>query len=538
MRPHNWTDFLFAIAVRFIRCTIPGCLACSRLSICWLIASAMLLQTQRSHCVGLTATGNYDGSNFITCASYAVGPFFGQTYSVGTMFRFSGGERLTLPLRNSGSADASNFRLSIVAEDIWNPTVEVIWSGTPGGVGPSDSNHSYVLDGIVQGGQNYWLLFETIAVDSGYYAWPFASSPLTYCGQDVPPDSGSVASRSSATGPPTGPWNFQVDIRPAFLIEGNRLSAPAGYYDSAQGKGGQELRTALHAIIHNHHVIPYSSGSQTDTSDALKLLDRDGANTNDIIEIYSGSNAPASSFGLTTGWNREHVWPNSYGLDDVEPSYSDLYNLRACDATVNSSRGNKYYDTTATNSAGYAFPAHPEAPLCSTDSDSWEPPLFDRGNIARSLFYMAIRYTGDAASEPALVLTDDPGQINSVSTYMGKLSTLLAWHQADPVDAPEELRDDRVYSLHQTNRNPFVDHPEWVNLTFAPADTNRPVLNIAPAPTGIVLTWLATNQSTRLEFTTNLPDFWQDAPVIPALSNGQFLVHWTNLSARAFFRLR
>src|SRR6185436_7495091 len=118
--------------------------------------------------------------------------------------------------------------------------------------------------------------------------------------------------------------------------------------------------------------------------------------------------------------------------DGVEPAYSDLHNLRAVDATVNSSRGNKYYDFSDTNSAGYKFPAHAEAPLCSTDSDSWEPPTFDRGNIARSLFYMSIRYTGDATNEPDLVLTDNTSLIQSTNAYIGKLSTLLAWHNAIP----------------------------------------------------------------------------------------------------------
>jgi endonuclease I len=315
-------------------------------------------------------------------------------------------------------------------------------------------------------------------------------------------------------------------------------SPPPGYYDSAQGKAGQELRDALHAIIRNHQVIPYSSGSRQDTSDALKVLDRDAANFDNVINIYSGSSATAASFGLTTGWNREHLWCNSYGLDDVEPSYSDLHNLRACDANVNSSRGNKFYDTTATNSTGYAFPAHSEAPLCSTDSDSWEPPVVDRGNIARSLFYMATRYTGDAANEPALTLTDNSAQINSVYTAMGKLSTLLAWHNADPVDAAEQLRNDLVYSLYQTNRNPFVDHPEWVNLTFAPAHTNSPKLSIIATPPGFTLSWIATNQCTQLEFSTNLPFAWQDTPATPILTNNQFIVSWTNSIAGVFFRLR
>src|SRR5258706_7359641 len=111
---------------------------------------------------------------------------------------------------------------------------------------------------------------------------------------------------------------------------------PAGYYATDESKAGSELRQALHNIIRNHHVIPYSSSTKLDTSDSLKVLDANPADTNYVIEIYSGSNDLASAFGLTTGWNREHQWCDSYGLDGVEPAYSDLHNLRAVDSTVNS----------------------------------------------------------------------------------------------------------------------------------------------------------------------------------------------------------
>jgi len=75
------------------------------------------------------------------------------------------------------------------------------------------------------------------------------------------------------------------------------------------------------------------------------------------------------------------------------------------------------------------------------------------------------------------------------------------------------LRNDRVYS-YQTNRNPFIDHPKWVNLTFAPAHTIPPVLHITGMPPTITLSWLATNQSTRLEFSTNIVVGWSEATAI------------------------
>jgi hypothetical protein len=183
------------------------------------------------------------------------------------------------------------------------------------------------------------------------------------------------------------------------------------------------------------------------------------------------------------------------------------------------------------------MPAHIEAPLASTDTDSWEPPAFLKGDIARALFYMATRYTGDVTNEPALLLTDATGQISSTTNFMGKLSTLLLWNAADPVDAAEELRNDLVYG-YQTNRNPFVDHPEWVNLTFAPPFTNQPVLHIAAAPPMVTVWWVATNQSTHLDAATSLPGAWSTVATVPVLTNGYFKVVVTNILGCEFFRLR
>lgn len=312
---------------------------------------------------------------------------------------------------------------------------------------------------------------------------------------------------------------------------------PPSYYNSAQGKAGHVLFDALHVIVSGHTVIPYSSSTKLDTSDALKVLDEDPADTNNVMTFYAGESEPKSTFGQTTSWNREHRWCNAYGLDSKEPSYSDLFNLHAEDYNVNSSRGDKYYDVSNPAGPNYHNPAHAEAPLCSTDFDSWEPPSQYKGAIARSIFYMATRYTGDHTNEPALHITDDIALIQSTNSYMGKLSTLIAWNAQYPVTTAESNRAELVYSLYQHNRNPFVDHPEWVNLIFAPLETNPPVLNIAALSNGVALSWIATNQSAQLLYTTNLSAPWSTAPATPVLSNAQFVVTWTNGDA-AFFRLR
>jgi hypothetical protein len=51
---------------------------------------------------------------------------------------------------------------------------------------------------------------------------------------------------------------------------------------------------------------------------------------------------------------------------------------------------------------------------------------------------------------------------------MGDLSVLLQWHLEDLPDPQERMRNDVVGSF-QTNRNPFIDHPEWVECVFVGA---------------------------------------------------------------------
>ncbi len=207
------------------------------------------------------------------------------------------------------------------------------------------------------------------------------------------------------------------------------------------------------------------------------MLDADPDKPNSVILIYSRRSEAISNFGTTSGWNREHLWCNSYGIDKRGPAYSDLHNLRPADASVNSARSNKIFDTSDTDDAKYQKPGHPEAELTSEDTDSWEPPTNVRGEIARAAFYMDIRYSGDKGNENDLQLTNDLSAISSASVFFGKLKTLLEWHIADPVDAAERVRNDLVHSDYQKNRNPFVDHPEWVVAIYGNPDGEPCVLS-------------------------------------------------------------
>jgi endonuclease I len=233
-----------------------------------------------------------------------------------------------------------------------------------------------------------------------------------------------------------------------------QAQAPEGYYGDAADLEGTALRNALHDVIVNHEVYPYSS-ARFDVHDAIDVLDQDPTDHDRVLLLYSNAVAQKSSW---PGYNREHVWPVSLGSSEHTPAHSDLHHIFACDSNVNSTRGNRAYDECVGDCG-----SHVEAPLARYSHRGWEPPDHQKGDVARALFYMDVRYEGDFGDEPDLRLVEygvTPG-----CNCMGRLSKLRQWHQMDPVDARERARNDRVYEL-QENRNPFVDHPEWVEAIW------------------------------------------------------------------------
>jgi len=220
------------------------------------------------------------------------------------------------------------------------------------------------------------------------------------------------------------------------------------YYLPAIGKSGTALRTSLNQIIRTNTKLTYEQ-----VWDALKLTDQDPNNSNNVILLYSGtSRAKSLNGGDPDDWNREHVWAKSHGdFGTATGPGTDIHHLRPTDVTVNSDRGNKDFDLGGTQST--------EAPGNYTDSDSWEPRNADKGDVARMIFYMAIRYEGNDGY-PDLEVNESTS--NGTNPYIGKLSVLKQWNLQDPPSAFEKRRNQVIYDTYQHNRNPFIDHPEWV----------------------------------------------------------------------------
>ncbi|MFC7760422.1 endonuclease I family protein [Catellatospora bangladeshensis] len=190
--------------------------------------------------------------------------------------------------------------------------------------------------------------------------------------------------------------------------------------------------------------------------EALKVTDQDPNNAGNVILIYSGrSQSKSTNGGGVNDWNREHVWPQSHGsFGTATGPGTDLHHLRPEDVTVNSTRGNKDFDLGGSTVS--------EAPGNYTDADSWEPRNAVKGDVARMIMYMAIRYEGEDGW-PNLEMNNS---VNGSVPYLGRLSVLLQWNLQDPPDTFEKRRNQVIYDSWQGNRNPFIDHPEWATAIW------------------------------------------------------------------------
>ncbi|MCG6118606.1 MAG: endonuclease [Aquimonas sp.] len=283
---------------------------------------------------------------------------------------------------------------------------------------------------------------------------------------------------------------------PADVVISFTVSEGVGsYYARVNTSSPEQLRCSLHATIRGHTAFPYSGSTVTSTWTILELAEEDPNDATRIIDAYrnrrfvKGSDRAGTGSGIT--YNREHSWPNSLGfpsqtdaLGRPNAPYTDTHMLYLTDTGYNSDRGNKPYANCPQASGCSERPTEFNLGVGGGsgvypgnsnwfNGSSYEVWGARKGDFARTVLYMAIRYEGGShpvtgQSEPDLELTDNRSLIVSTTSspaYMGLLSTVLAWHQADPPDAAERRRNDVVFSF-QGNRNPFIDRPEWGTLAL------------------------------------------------------------------------
>ena len=261
----------------------------------------------------------------------------------------------------------------------------------------------------------------------------------------------------------TNSRTFSIEVTPIYP-----------YYHHAEGLVGPALKAKLHDIL-SAGAVQLTTTDQM--RDAMKDIHTDPRNPDNVLLLYNPtSSVPKTAYETTTGWNKEHCWPDSRGLENG-PDGVDIHNLYAENKAVNGMRGALFYDDSDPADPGYMSSVTNTAPATSRDSNSWEPPDASKGNVARAIFYMATRYDGTEPDTAALAFADAP-TVPNVS--MGILATLLRWHAADPPDDWERTRNELIHSRYQRNRNPFVDRPEWAEKIWG---TNNVPPQFAPVAT-------------------------------------------------------
>lgn len=213
---------------------------------------------------------------------------------------------------------------------------------------------------------------------------------------------------------------------------------PDVIYAFTQGLIDEPLKAALKTWVSS----PYTQlGYNTARDRMFETVDDYGGDTIECVytgrKVYAANRTQAQN----QNFNTEHTWPQSM-FNSNEPMLSDLHHLFPTDDAANSARSNYPFGYVVTNITWQNGGS--KLGRDAGNNIVFEPRDKHKGNVARSMFYFSIRHQNWGSF---LTLTQE--------------NALRQFHNTDTVDANERLRNDRVKQF-QNNRNPFADHPEFV----------------------------------------------------------------------------
>lgn len=238
---------------------------------------------------------------------------------------------------------------------------------------------------------------------------------------------------------------------------------PAGYYDDAVGKSGEDLQKSLSTILNDATDVGYNGlwnlYKTTDRRSDGKVWDMYSDVTN-----YTFGTDQCGTYGVEGDcYNREHSIPKSW-FNKQSPMVSDAWHVYPIDGKINGMRSNNPFGEVGSGASGSknGFSKWGKCVTPGYSGTVFEPNDEYKGDFARTYFYFATRYKGVATSgQGALVFTSTYPYITG-----WQLDMLLRWHKKDPVSPKELDRNEAVYESRQGNRNPFIDYPELVDLIF------------------------------------------------------------------------
>jgi len=220
----------------------------------------------------------------------------------------------------------------------------------------------------------------------------------------------------------------------------------------------------LSALINPHVVISYDA-----IWAAFTVLDSNSPDCNlasEIKGLYSmfcwNATQECGNYKQEGDcFNREHSWPKSWwgGFDVGQNAQTDLFHIYPTDGYVNGLRSNlplgnvgnpvKYVSTNGSK-IGQCINSSPYTGQCFEVADEY------KGQLARGYFYMATCYRNVWAC-------CDTDGVNKWTIKPWMEAVLRKWHQEFPVSQREINRNNLIYNNYQKNRNPYIDHPEYLN---------------------------------------------------------------------------
>ena len=222
------------------------------------------------------------------------------------------------------------------------------------------------------------------------------------------------------------------------IVNGLGFSIPTDlqdYYSDVAFSDDMELNyTIVSDLTTSKHMTFLTYGQR---HDYLYDADADPSNPANVIMFYSGDSRDAREYISgnnnyeTQTFNTEHLFPQSKLDTDIEKA--DLNILRPADDAVNSERSNYPYTD---GSGTYKL----------VDGNRWFPGDDWKGDVARAVLYMNVRYGKDY-------------------NKIGTLDLFLKWNREDPVSAIEKQRNNVVEDA-QGNRNPFIDNPYLITIIY------------------------------------------------------------------------
>ncbi|MGA9212749.1 endonuclease [Kaistella sp.] len=291
-----------------------------------------------------------------------------------------------------------------------------------------------------------------------------------------------------------------------FMFSIALAQVPANYYNGTDGLTGAALKTKLSTILNNGALSKSYDALYTayPTTDSDHYYENDGS----VLDMYSEKPSGADPYNYQHGvkkcgnyssegdcYNREHVIPQSF-FGSKSPMVSDIHFIRPTDGKVNGMRSN--YPFGAVNNP--SFTSKNGSKLGSSVSAGYGGTVFEpidefKGDIARMVFYFVTRYEDKLSGFST-------GNMLGGSAFPGlqnwEKDVLLAWAAQDPVSPTEIERNNAAY-VYQNNRNPFIDHPEWVQKIWG----TQVVDNEAPStPTNLAVNSTST-ASANLSWTAS-----------------------------------